>query len=219
MTKNFETAYKGWNTAWLTEKGREDWSKPDPFITKNIQILKSFNCKKILDLGCGIGRHTLFLAQQGFSLTALDGSKSGLYHLKIEANKRKLHIKTVCQTFDSMPFSKNSFDCVIAFNVIYHGDNKTIQKSLLEIRRVLKSGGIFFATFLSKKNSDFGLGEQVAKDTFLRTHGYDKGHPHYYTNANDLTALLSGYEILSLTDQEHDRPNSFHWHLIAEKTK
>ena len=101
--------------------------------------------------------------------------------------------------------------------MVYHGDYSTVRRAISEIGRVLKKNGIFIATFLSKRNSDFGLGEKISKDTFLRTHGYDEGHPHYYTNAADVISLLKEFEVLSLQDYEHNRKNSFHWHLVAEK--
>jgi hypothetical protein len=45
----------------------------------------------------------------------------------------------------------------------------------------------------------------------------DKVHPHFYCNAAELVELFSGFELLSLIDQEHAKPGSWHWHMLAER--
>jgi tellurite methyltransferase len=45
----------------------------------------------------------------------------------------------------------------------------------------------------------------------------DKVHPHYFCAGPDLLALLWGFEILTLFDRPHEKPGSWHWHLLAER--
>ena len=69
---------------------------------------------------------------------------------------------------------------------------------------------------LSKRDAQFGRGSQVAPDTFIR--GSDpKAHAHYYCDLAGLTALLAGFDVLSLTQEEQRRPGSWHWHILAER--
>jgi hypothetical protein len=46
----------------------------------------------------------------------------------------------------------------------------------------------------------------------------DKSHPHFFCNARELVTLFEGFELLSARDQKHDKPGSWHWHVLAEKT-
>jgi tellurite methyltransferase len=56
---------------------------------------------------------------------------------------------------------------------------------------------------LSKRDAQFGRGRPVAHDTFIR--GSDpKAHPHYYCDLAGLATLFAGFELLSLTQEEHN---------------
>ena len=91
-----------------------------------------------------------------------------------------------------------------------------VGRRLAEIWRVLKPGGLYQGTMLSKRDAQFGRGRQVAPDTFIR--GTDpKAHPHYYCDLAGLAALFAGFVLLSLTHEEQRRPGSWHWHILAER--
>jgi hypothetical protein len=57
----------------------------------------------------------------------------------------------------------------------------------------------------------------IVEDIGAGTDYADKVHPHFYCNAAELAGLFAGFELLSLSDRQHARPGSWHWHLIAER--
>jgi len=116
-----------------------------------------------------------------------------------------------------LPYPDATFDFVLAWNVIYHGDRDVVSRAIAEIRRVLRPGGLYQGTMLSKRDTLFGQGTEVASDTFVLDDVSDKAHPHFYCNAAELVALFAGFELWSLEDWEHRRPGSYHWHLLAER--
>ena len=75
-----------------------------------VKLFNKNNIKKILDLGCGTGRHTIFLAKNGFKVYGIDISQHGL---DITKNiKNKLKIKNIILRKADMakiPFKKDSF--------------------------------------------------------------------------------------------------------------
>ncbi|MCK4858303.1 MAG: class I SAM-dependent methyltransferase, partial [candidate division Zixibacteria bacterium] len=74
----------------------------------------------VLDLGCGLGRHAIAFAQSGFSVTATDSSQSAVWYLQKRAEELSLQIRTeVCDALGDS-FSKESFNIVLSYNVIYH---------------------------------------------------------------------------------------------------
>ena len=92
-----------------------------------------------------------------------------------------------------------------------------VAQAISEIRRVLKPGGLFQGTMLSKRNIHYGKGVEVAPDTFVdESGGTDKDHPHFYCNAAELVALFEGFELMALSDQAHRHGDHWHWHLTAE---
>ena len=55
-----------------------------PKIRRAAGVFKKKGYKKILDLGCGTGKHSIFLAKRGFSVYATDISPSGIEILVIQ---------------------------------------------------------------------------------------------------------------------------------------
>jgi SAM-dependent methyltransferase len=112
-----------------------------------------------------------------------------------------------------------AIDYLLAWNVIYHGDLNTLRRSLNEIAQVLRPGGWFQGTLLSKHNTNFCLGKEIAPDTWINAEVEDKGHPHCYINASDMASYLwdAEMELIQLHHREHEKPGSYHWHLVAER--
>ncbi len=154
----------------------------------------------VLDLGCGVGRHALLFAEHGFIVEAIDGAAAGLDFARREATARDLPVNLRQADADALPFANESFDYVLSWNVIFHGTMGDVGRRLAEIWRVLKPGGLYQGTMLSK-----------------RPPSDPKAHPHYYCDFAGLAALLAGFDLLSLTQEEQRRPGSWHWHILAER--
>ena len=213
-----ETAYRAWNDHWQSETGRADWLDPDPDVAAVVPLLKSRGARNLLDLGCGVGRHACFLAGAGFEVQAMDASTAGLDYATRQARELGLAVTFGDGLMTELPYADASFDYVLSFNVIYHGDGSVVARAVSEIHRVLKPGGLFHGTLLSKRNSNYGLGNEIAPNTFVIDGAAgDKGHPHFYCNTAEAVALLEDFELLSLVDREHESPGTWHWHLLAER--
>jgi SAM-dependent methyltransferase len=133
-----------------------------------------------------------------------------------------MQIDLVQSMMTDLPFADASFDHVLSWNVIYHGDEDIVARSIAEIARVLKPGGTFLGTMLSARRLPVeqakAPGREISRNTWVFEGPGDKVHPHYFCNARDLLALFQGFEVLALRDQIHDTPGSWHWHLLAERT-
>ncbi len=206
-----------WDDRWKTEAGRREWLKPESEVKEIGELLRSIGTSAAMDLGCGIGRHSIFLASLGYSVFALDGSSAGVDFARWLTQQQMLPIHFVTGLMTDLPCAGESFDYVLAWNVIYHGDRDAVQKSLSEIQRVLRPGGIFQGTMLSKKNRLFGQGREVAADTFVLEGVLDKSSPHFYCNQSELAALFDPMELLRINDCEHESPGSHHLHFVATK--
>lgn len=217
MTDRFDTAHVAWDQRWDSETGRSDWLEPEAVVRTCAERLYAQGARSALDLGCGVGRHALMLASMGFTTTALDGAPKGLEHLQEEARRSGLSIETRLGLMTELPFEDDAFDFVLSFNVIYHGDPAIVRQAIAEIGRVLRPGGTYQGTMLSKRNTHFQSGIEVAPDTWILPGETDKDHPHFYCNAAELVALFDGFELMYLEDREHSRAGSWHWHMIAQR--
>lgn len=220
------TAYCDWNEQWKSVEGRSKWLAPEPEVRATAHLLRETGASRAVDLGCGVGRHSLLLASLGFSVIALDGSNAGIAYAASNALQHKVDFLIGLMT--DLPLRENNFDYLLAWNVIYHGDRIIVSRTVEEIRHVLKPGGVFQGTMLSKGNRFYGQGREIAPDTFvLENHpdhppekgaeSHDKTHPHFYCNASELKSLFTGFELLRLADCEHDGSGSNHWHFEARK--
>jgi tellurite methyltransferase len=211
------TAHLDWDVRWQSDEGRADWIAAEAFVSETIPLLKKCHVHTVLDLGCGVGRHALLLAREGFSVHAVDASPTAMDFVLRQAEEQQLHIQLKMSEMTELPYASETFDYLLAWNVIYHGDLAVVQRSLSEILRVLKPGGLFQATMLSKRNSEIATGRRIAKDTYVNADCFEKRHPHFYCNGAELIAMLGGFEPLTIMDREHSRQGSHHWHILAEK--
>jgi len=76
------------------------------FIEKEINFDKSL---KILDVGCGTGRHAIELTKRGYQVTGIDLSESQLKRAKEKADAENMVIDFQCHDARNLPFH-NEFD-------------------------------------------------------------------------------------------------------------
>ncbi len=100
--------------------------------------VESFRGKKILDAGCGIGRHAYYAAQYGSEVWAVDISAA------VEAaarNTRGTGARVIQADLNHLPFQEESFDLVYSMGVLHHlPDPEGAFRYLL---RFVKPGGEF----------------------------------------------------------------------------
>lgn len=214
------SAIDSWDKRWRSEAGRADWLDAHPAVVRLLPELKSRGVRRALDLGCGVGRHAILLADAGFAVDALDGSEAGLAVLRETAAARGLTLALKHGNADSLPYPDGSFDFVLSWNVIYHGTLGDAGARIAEIWRVLKPGGLYQGTMLPTRNSNYGRGRLVAPGTFVLDDPHEeRAHPHFYCDAVTLVALFSGFELLSLSQELQRKPGSWHWNLVAERCR
>lgn len=212
------TAHEAWDQSWQTQEGRSRWLTAEPAVLTQATRLRLQGAQKALDLGCGVGRHALALARLGFETTAFDASAAGLEQTRESASNLGLSVKTTQGVMTELPFEEGEFDYLLSWNVIYHGDGSVVRSSLGEIARVLKPGGIFQATMLSKRRFDYGVGVEISPNTFVQPEGTgDKTHPHFFCDATELTILFHDFDILSLEDVDDENNQKWHWNVVAER--
>lgn len=213
------TAFLAWDYRWSSEQGRADWIAPENDVRLIVPELKKRGAVNLLDLGCGIGRHYLFLASQGFKVFGADASPNALELTKQAALEAGLAVDIRHSLMTDLPYENEFFDYVLAWNVIYHGTPDVVNRTLSEIHRVLRPHGVFQGTMLSTRDGYYGSGRRVEVNTFVaEIDDEEKRHPHFYCNGPELVSLLKGFEILSLQLCEQKRPGSYHWNIVAEKT-
>jgi cyclopropane fatty-acyl-phospholipid synthase-like methyltransferase len=133
-------------------------------------VFRNFNVdehEKILDLGCGAGRHLRFLAREGFDAHGIDFSESGIDHAKAQLECEGLNVTCQVATCDKIPYEDNYFDGCLAIGSIYYCTTDMIKKAADEIFRVLKLGGKALIVVRSTEDYRFKSGKEVEKHTII----------------------------------------------------
>ena len=208
-----------WELAW--REGRwQELSPPLPAILQFIGDFKQQNTRKVLDLGCGAGRHTVALATTGFQVTSLDVSETALRELQDRLDKSALtNVTLVRHDMAELPFSDDYFDALVCTNVLHHGTINVIQKTIAEIHRILKSGACGLIVTLSKKDFRYGDGELLEADTYRFTEGDEKGITHHFFPESELKSVFNHFVIKSLVEEliPVERGNRAHYFLTIAK--
>ncbi len=125
--------------------------KPRPILVEYIQkgLLPS---GKALDLCCGAGTNTVYLAQNEFDVTAIDISKTAIEIAHKKAAKAKVNIDFLAESFIDLPFRDGVFDFVWDMGCFHHVEIEDRPRFIAGVNRVLKSGGAYMLTAFSYRN-------------------------------------------------------------------
>jgi 2-polyprenyl-3-methyl-5-hydroxy-6-metoxy-1,4-benzoquinol methylase len=216
MTQWYEQLFTNYAKTYDTEEFTQGTTGECNFLEKEIDYNNKF---KILDIGCGTGRHAIELAKRGYSVTGIDLSVSQLEHAKEKAVQQKVIIDF--RQYDArMPHFRNTFDLVI---MLCEGGFPLMETDemnfhiLQNAATALKSRGKLIFTTL---NGLFPLFHSV-KD-FLAA-GAKEGKSTYKTNTFDLMTFRdhsiaefvddSGNKKLLQCDERYYIPSEISWLL------
>jgi tellurite methyltransferase len=212
-----------WEDYWKGDEERSWWKRPAPEVVEFIRSQSPQERPNVLDLGCGLGRHAVVFAQAGFSVTASDASETAISHLSKWARDLSLEIRVlVCDVLSDL-LPENSFDIVLAYNVIYHGYRQEFSAAIGHVWQLLRRNGLFYFTCPSRDDGKYGFGREVAPHTSLCENSVTPGAIHYFADEADLDQLLSGFFEIDRQKREGYWENrgrqQFYssWHVLAQK--
>ena len=114
---------KAWNWSMLNEETQKEiWLEPSIESYYLVNRWKRQGKKEFLDIGCGLGRHSIQFAKEGFNVTSIDLSQEAIDSAKRWAQDEKLDIQFLHSDMMDIPYEDNSFDCILCRNVISHTD-------------------------------------------------------------------------------------------------
>lgn len=194
------------NAAWdeIFKQQGKVFREPHEDMPRVARLLRQRGASTILDLGCGTGRHVVYLARSGFSVFGLDSSPEGIRltreWLEDEGLDADLRLQSIAER---LPYKDVFFDAVVSVQVIHHADMATIRGIVQEITRVLKPGGLLFVTVPQLKAGRpcawWGTSfERVEPHTFLPLDGPEQGLLHHYFTPQELYAEFGGFDIADM---------------------
>ena len=183
-------------------------SKPEMFGNEpSVAAVKSLNFfkgKKIVELGAGLGRDTIFFAQNSIQVEALDYSQKAIE--TINDKSKKLHLTQFIKTkiFDvrkKLPFDNNSIDgCFSHMLYCMALSSYDLENLNKEILRILKPGGINIYTVRHTEDGDYKNGIHIGEDLYE-----NDGFIVHFFSKNKVNNLSKGFEVLDIEKFEEGK--------------
>ena len=197
MKQWYESLFENYGQKYDRESFAQGTIGECDFIEQEISFNRSV---KILDIGCGTGRHSIELSKRGYDITGIDLSDSLLTKAREKAEKQDLKIDFLKYDARNLPFN-NEYDLVImlcegAFPLMETDEmNYEILKNAT---KSLKEGGKFIFTTL---NGLFPLYHSVEEFCASTT---DPGNATYRSNTFDLMTFRD-YNITEVEDDDGNK--------------
>jgi len=171
--------------------------EPSLSAKKALKLFQEKKIDKIIEIGAGLGRDTIFFAKNLIRTTALDYSSSGIKAINQKTNKENLSNYISTKLFDvreKLPFKDNSIEACYS-HMLYCMALTTndLEKLNNEIQRILKPGGINVYTVRHTNDGDFKKGVHVGEDLYE-----NDGFIVHYFSEEKVNSLLKGFKNISI---------------------
>lgn len=167
------------------------------------RLLIDRHAQRVLDLGCGTGRHLVHFARSGFSAHGVDGSPEAVRlareWLASEGLHAEIHLQDI---YEPWPYPNAFLDAVLSVQVIHHARIGAIRRLVGEISRVLKPGGLVFVTVPAVQNQATRF-DEIEPGTFIPLDGPERGLPHHFFTVAGLRALFGTFDVDDVRVDSH----------------
>lgn len=163
MRERFDTAYETHTAPWVI-------GEPQPTVValERPGLLRS----PVLDIGCGLGEHTILLTRLGYDVVGIDFAPHAIEQARANATARGVDARfEVGDAFDLDPATP--YETVLDSALFHIFDDADRARYVESLRRVCRPGGYLHLLALSDAGRGFGpqVSEQVIRSAFAE--GWD----------------------------------------------
>ena len=171
--------------------------EPSIVAIKSIKLFKEKNIKNILELGAGLGRDTIFFAQNSIKVKALDYSPSAIKIINEKASKKGLLNYVSTKVFDirkRLPLKDNSVEACFSHMLYCMAlSTEEIKNLNNEICRVLKPNGINIYTVRHIEDGDYKNGIHIGENLYE-----NDGFIVHFFSEKKIKDLSEGFNIIEI---------------------
>ena len=189
--------------------------EPSDFAQKCYGDFKRYDVKRLLELGCGQGRDSIFFASNGLDVYAVDSSK-----VAIENIKQKMRGKNIClhlshfEVRQALPFDSSHFDAVYShmfYNMRFIDEE--LKFLFKESSRVLKNNGLLYFSVRSDKDVLYNKGKKIDSNIY-EINGFQI---RFFTKPQIKSFLSNRFEIKKI-EESYEEPVSLYL-VFSDKKK
>jgi len=188
----FDDAQAFWDRRYA-EPGYIFGTQPNVFLASQASLFRSG--MRVLDVACGEGRNSVWLAQQGYDVSGFDVSPLALAKAGALANAREVSVRFIQADVRTWDWEPAAFDAITCIFIQFAAPED--RSRLFEgFRMTLKPGGLVILQGYTPRQVDFGTGGPPDR-------------AHMYTREL-LESAFAGFDLLHLNEHET---------ILAEGTK
>jgi SAM-dependent methyltransferase len=181
------------------------FDEPFPGFNEVLRIFRENGCGRVLDLGCGTGRHAVAFAREGVSVLGLDISMTGLRITQTWAREEAVHIALAQADMRvGLPVADSMFDAIFSTQVIHHAMLDQGRRTIGDIHRILQPGGWAFVSVGATKTEGAPF-EEIDPGTFVPSTGSEAGLPHHIFTEESLQHEFRAFEIHEISRRAEGR--------------
>lgn len=166
MEQQVKPAIPAKNSDWNDRYNRVDYfygTQPNDFLAANGNLFKKG--MKTLCIADGEGRNSVYVAQQGGDVTAVDFSSVALEKMQKLATQKSVRVKGICADLQTFDLGTNKWDFIVSIwchlpSAIRHGLHQRVIKAL-------KPGGMFLLESYTRKQIEMGTGGPKELDRLI----------------------------------------------------
>jgi ubiquinone/menaquinone biosynthesis C-methylase UbiE len=194
---------EGWEAAY--EEGAAHWATdlvPSLLAQMFAAEVRATGARRVIEIGCGNGRDSIFFTRAGFDVTGIDSAPSAVALAEKNAGDAGVSTRFEVGDAERLRFDDGSFDAAFSLSVLHSTD---LARSLAEVSRVLANGGLFTV---------FIYADTEQADGSIETH----------STVDDFAKLIMGAGFILLDfytecEEEFDASGERHGILVATAEK
>lgn len=136
-----------WERAWNMVKTPYTQMPDLAYIPRIPMALETKKSSRLLDLGCGSGWLSVFLARNGFKVTGVDVAKHAIELAQTWADEENLPIEFETQDISQLNYSKGYFGGIVANSIFEHLTYELAKQTVDILEEILEPGGVLVACF------------------------------------------------------------------------
>ena len=177
---------------------------------------------RILDLGCGIGRHVMYCHEMGLDVYGVDLSEEAVNTARkwaSEGGVDAVEERLVVSDVRSLPWKDAFFDYAVSHGVLDSMHFEIARSACTEMARVLRPGGLFYCDLVS--GDDSAHAREFAGEEFVATK-HEEGTIQSYFNFTKITRLIEeNYDfvecLLIRNEDVHSGRYISRYHLVLKR--
>jgi len=181
--------------------------EPSKFALMCYEEFVKHKVKRILELGCGQGRDSLFFTSKGLEVYAIDSSKVAIENLTAKAKELHLDINLKnLNTVEGLPFPNNYFDSIYS-HVFYNMgfSDEELEFLFKEANRILKDKGLLLFSVRNYKDITYRKGTKLTENIY----NINNFHIRFFTKEDIKFFIKDKFEISKIIEDYEEPANLY----------